>query len=50
MGFVSTFVGSSCGQQLSMQEALAVAVGWQLAVSGLVSAEAASTQPPLVWR
>jgi hypothetical protein len=35
--------------QLAVAEALAVAAGGQLAVSGLVSAEAAASQPQLMW-
>jgi hypothetical protein len=49
LGLDAALVGS-LSQQLTMQEALAVAAGRQLAVSALVSAEAAGTQPPLMWR
>lgn len=49
LGMDAAVVGA-VSQDLCMQEALAVAAGRQLAVSGLVSAEAAGTQPPLIWR
>jgi hypothetical protein len=39
-----------CCTSLQWQEALAVAAGRQLAVTGLVTAEAAGSQPPVVWR
>jgi hypothetical protein len=37
-------------QELTMQEALAVASQRQLAVSPFAMPEAAGLQPPLVWR
>jgi hypothetical protein len=49
LGLDAAVVGA-LSQELTMQEALAVAAGRQLAVSGLVTAEAAGSQPPLMWR
>lgn len=49
LGLDAAVVGALT-QQLTMLEALAAAAGRQVPVSGLAVAEAAGTQPPLVWR